>query len=211
MTDIRVLLVDDHPFILEGYTSVLAREIDITVVGTAQNGEEALQLAQDKHPDIVLMDIEMKGMSGVQATRHLHTLCPQSRVLVVSAHDKREYVVQALSAGAWDYVLKDLAAQELVSAIRATMQGERYMQRQVVRTLFDQAANNEAPIVLSERERDVLCLIEKGLRDPQIAEQLSLSLSAVKKNVRNLLAKLDVPSRHMVVEKAYQRGILGAC
>lgn len=211
MTAIRVLLVDDHPFILEGYTSVLEREADITIVGTAHNGEEALQLAQATQPNIVLMDIEMKGMNGVQATRHLHARCPQSRVLVVSAHDDREYVVQALGAGAWDYVLKDLAAQELVSAIRAVMQGERYMQRQVVHTLFDAAQHESTTAALTEREHAVLCLIDKGLKDPQIAQQLSLSLSAVKKHVRRLLAKLDVPSRHMVVEKAQQRGILAEC
>ncbi len=208
---IRIVLVDDHPLILKGYTSVLAHETDITVVGTARNGEEALQLAQDTQPNIVLMDIEMKGMNGMQATRHLHALCPQSRVLVVSAHDDREYVVQALGAGAWDYVLKDLAAQELVRAIRAVMQGERYMQRQVVHTLFDAAQHESPTAALTEREHAVLCLIDKGLKDPQIAQQLSLSLSAVKKHVRRLLAKLDVPSRHMVVEKAQQRGILAEC
>jgi DNA-binding NarL/FixJ family response regulator len=213
---IRVLLVDDQPLLRTGFRLILQSEPDIEVVGEAGDGEVALSQVRALRPDVVLMDIRMPRMDGVEATRRLAALDGPPRVLVLTTYDLDEYVVESLRAGASGFLLKDAPAEELVDAVRVVHRGEAVVAPRVTRRLLDRFArllpatqSDDAPLPeLTEREHQVLRLMARGLSNAEIAGHLVLSETTVKTHVSNLLMKLGLRDRVQAVVMAYERGIV---
>jgi DNA-binding NarL/FixJ family response regulator len=214
---IRVLLVDDQPLLRTGFRLILQTEPDIEVVGEAGDGEVALAQARALHPDVVLMDIRMPRMDGVEATRRLGELDAPPRVLVLTTYDLDEYVVESLRAGASGFLLKDVPADDLVDAVRVVHRGDAVVAPQVTRRLLDRfarhlpAATTTTPSPLpqlTEREHQVLLLVARGLSNAEIAAALVLSETTVKTHVSNVLMKLGLRDRVQAVVLAYERGLV---
>jgi DNA-binding NarL/FixJ family response regulator len=213
---IRVLLVDDQPLLRTGFRLILQSEPDIEVVGEAGDGEVALSQVRALHPDVVLMDIRMPRMDGVEATRRLAGLEAPPRVLVLTTYDLDEYVVDSLRAGASGFLLKDVPAEDLVDAVRVVHRGEAVVAPRVTRRLLDRFARllpvaqaDPAPLPeLTEREHQVLLLMARGLSNAEIAAELVLSETTVKTHVSNVLTKLGLRDRVQAVVLAYERGIV---
>jgi DNA-binding NarL/FixJ family response regulator len=214
---IRVLLVDDQPLLRTGFRLILQTEPDIEVVGEAADGEVALAQARALRPDVVLMDIRMPRMDGVEATRLLGRLDVPPRVLVLTTYDLDEYVVESLRAGASGFLLKDVPADDLVEAVRVVHRGEAVVAPRVTRRLLDRFAQRlpaagtvPAPPLpsLTEREHQVLLLVARGLSNAEIAAELVLSETTVKTHVSNVLMKLGLRDRVQAVVLAYERGLV---
>jgi DNA-binding NarL/FixJ family response regulator len=213
---IRVLLVDDQPLLRTGFRLILQSEPDIEVVGEAGDGEVALSQVRALRPDVVLMDIRMPRMDGVEATRRLAELDDPPRVLVLTTYDLDEYVVDSLRAGASGFLLKDVPAEDLVDAVRVVHRGEAVVAPRVTRRLLDRFARllpaprtDDAPLPeLTDREHQVLLLMARGLSNAEIAGQLVLSETTVKTHVSNVLMKLGLRDRVQAVVLAYERGIV---
>jgi DNA-binding NarL/FixJ family response regulator len=213
---IRVLLVDDQPLLRTGFRLILQTEPDIEVVGEAADGEVALAQVRALRPDVVLMDIRMPGMDGVEATRRLQQLSDPPRVLVLTTYDLDEYVVDSLRAGASGFLLKDVPADDLVEAVRVVHRGEAVVAPRVTRRLLDRFARHlPAPTTgpttlptLTEREHQVLLLVARGLSNAEIAAELVLSETTVKTHVSNVLMKLGLRDRVQAVVLAYERGLV---
>ena len=218
----RVLLVDDHPMFREGVASLLGRAEDIALIGEASNGEEAIRLAETLLPDIVLMDIKMPGMGGIEATRTIVTRSPHIGVIMLTMFEDDESVFAALKAGARGYVLKDADRGTLVRAIRAVAQGEALLAPSIARRVLEQfnapappAAPPVAPQLtpdlfgeLTPRELDVLRLIAQGLRNRDIAERLVISEKTVQNHISNIFAKMQVNDRSQAIVRALQGGLV---
>ena len=206
----RVLLVDDQELAREALRSVLGREPDLWVVGEAAGGREAVAKARDLGPDLVLMDVRMPGGDGLAATREIVQASPDTRVVLVTTYDDREYVVEGLRSGARGYVLKDATKQELLATLRAVLAGAVSIHGPGVGPGLEQAmaADRPAPHGLSEREVDVLRLLARGLTNYGIAVRLHLTVNTVKTHVRHILRKLDAPDRAAAVAKAAALGLL---
>jgi DNA-binding NarL/FixJ family response regulator len=216
---IRVLLVDDQPLLRTGFRMILETEPDIAVVGESGDGEAAVAAARALQPDVVLMDVRMPRMDGVQATRLITGAARDNapRVLVLTTFDLDEYVVEALRAGASGFLLKDVPAEDLVDAIRVVATGEAVIAPSVMRRLLDRfasrlpAANAPTPAslaILTERERQVLKLVARGLSNAEIAAELVVSETTVKTHVGNLLTKLGVRDRVQAAVYAYESGLV---
>ncbi len=215
---IRVLLVDDQPLLRTGFRLILQTEPDIEVVGEAADGEVALAQVRALQPDVVLMDIRMPRMDGVEATRRLSELESPPRVLVLTTYDLDEYVVESLRAGASGFLLKDAPADDLVDAVRVVHRGDAVIAPQVTRRLLDRfarqlpaatAPTSAIPLPqLTEREHQVLLLVARGLSNAEIAAELVLSETTVKTHVSNLLMKLGLRDRVQAVVLAYERGLV---
>jgi DNA-binding NarL/FixJ family response regulator len=213
---IRVLLVDDQPLLRTGFRLILQSEPDLEVVGEAGDGEVALAQVRALRPDVVLMDIRMPRMDGVEATRRLTALDAPPRVLVLTTYELDEYVVDSLRAGASGFLLKDVPAEDLVEAVRVVHRGEAVVAPRVTRRLLDRFARllpaadtGTAPLPeLTEREHQVLLLVARGLSNAEIAGELVLSETTVKTHVSNLLMKLGLRDRVQAVVLAYERGIV---
>jgi DNA-binding NarL/FixJ family response regulator len=215
---IRVLLVDDQALFREGLETLLSVHKDITVVGQASNGQEALEVVATVRPDVVLMDVRMPILNGVGATRRLKKALPQCRVIVLTTFDDDEYVFDALRAGAVGYLLKDVASAQLVEAIRATARGESILQPSVaakVITEFTRVSSmlppaQTEPLIepLSERESEILGLIATGASNREIADQLFIAEGTVKNHVTHILGKLGVRDRTQAALKARELGLL---
>lgn len=190
---IRVLLVDDHPLVLDGIAARLAPVETIEVIGLAANGQEALAQTQRLHPDVVLMDISMPVMNGIEAIRHFQQDHPAVKVLILSMHDSREYIVQLMQSGAKGYVLKDVCSEELVKAIETVHLGNTYFSQGASQTLFSQPepVQPEAQS-LTRREQTVLRLLAEGSSNKQIAQQLNISVRTVETHRQNIKTKLDI-------------------
>ncbi|MES9857941.1 MAG: response regulator transcription factor [Sedimenticola sp.] len=203
---IKVVLVDDHRLVLDGIMARLESVEDIEVVGQASNGEEAITAVADKAPDVVLMDLAMPLMNGLEATQHLHRDYPDTRVLILSMHDSREYIVQLMEAGASGYVLKDVSCDELVNAIRTVHQGNTHFSAGASQSLF---GNRNAR--LTQREEGVLRLLAEGYNNKQIAQQLDISVRTVEKHRQNIKTKLDITTTSGLIRYAieYNLGGLG--
>jgi DNA-binding NarL/FixJ family response regulator len=213
VASLRVLVVEDHPLFRKGVVALLAAEPDLEVAGTAGSGEEAVVLADDLRPDVVLMDLQLPGMSGIEATRAIAAADPAARVLVLSLFEDEDSVFLALRAGARGYVLKDAGEEELTGAIRAVARGEAIFSRAIAgRVLAYFAQPREAPKVfpaLTDREREILGLIAQGHPNPSIARRLSLSPKTVANYVSAIFAKLQVADRAEAMIRAREAGLGG--
>ena len=216
---IRVVLVDDQPLLRTGFRMILSAESDLAVVGEAGEGAAAVELARRLKPDVVLMDIRMPGMDGIQATRALAGPGVEDpiKVLMLTTFGSDEYVVESLRAGASGFLLKDAPAEDLVEAIRSVAAGEALLAPSVTRRLLDRVASrlpraNEDTIPalseLTDREMEVLKLLARGLSNAEIAEKLVVSETTVKTHVSRVLAKLDLRDRVQAVILAYETGLV---
>jgi NarL family two-component system response regulator LiaR len=207
------MIVDDHEMVRRGACSYLEAQPDISVVAQAASGEEAVQLAQEFIPDVVLMDLVMAGMDGVEATRKVKNLSPRSQIIILTSFHQDEYIFPALQAGAISYLLKDVKATELVDAIRRGARGEATLHpriaARVIKSFRSLAPEEINPyIALTEREMEVLKLIANGTSNDQIAEQLVISVGTVKGHVSNILSKLHLVDRTQAAAFAWQKGIV---
>jgi DNA-binding NarL/FixJ family response regulator len=210
---IRVLIADDQPLMRAGFRTVLEATGAIAVVGEAEDGAAALRAADELRPDVVLMDIRMPGMDGIEATRRM----PQRRVLVLTTFGLDEYIVEALRAGASGFMTKDAPAAELVAAVRAVAAGDAVLSPAVTRQLLDRVARRLPPAgaaatgaaaALTEREREVLQLVAGGMSNAEIAAALVVAEPTVKTHVSNLLGKLGLRDRVQAVIYAYEQGLV---
>jgi DNA-binding NarL/FixJ family response regulator len=215
----RVLLVDDQPLLRTGFRMILSAESDLTVVGEAADGASAVELARRLKPDVVLMDIRMPGMDGIQATRALAGPGVEDpiKVLMLTTFGLDEYVVESLRAGASGFLLKDAPPEDLVEAIRIVAAGEALLAPSVTRRLLDRVASRLPPAnedtipalsELTERELEVLKLMARGLSNAEIAEKLVVSETTVKTHVSRVLSKLDLRDRVQAVILAYETGLV---
>jgi DNA-binding NarL/FixJ family response regulator len=213
VASLRVLVVEDHPLFRKGVVALLAAEPDLAVAGTAGSGEEAVVLAADLDPDVVLMDLQLPGMSGIEATRAIVAADPDVRVLVLSLFEDEDSVFLALRAGARGYVLKDADEEELTGAIRAVARGEAIFSRAIagrVLAFFSQSrAAPKAFPELTDREREILDLIAQGHPNPSIARRLSLSPKTIANYVSAIFAKLQVADRAEAMIRAREAGLGG--
>ena len=213
METIRILIADDHAFVREGTRRILEQEPDLEVVAEAGDGEEAVRLACDLKPDVVLVDVAMPKLDGVEATRRIKAQCPAVAVLVLSAYDDDQFVFGLLEAGAAGYMLKSVRGQEIVDALRAVHAGESVLHPLVARKVLNRFAGvsgkpreKKSLDLLTEREMEVLKLVTKGLSNKDIAEGLCLSVRTVQGHLANIFNKLRVSSRTEAVVHALREG-----
>jgi DNA-binding NarL/FixJ family response regulator len=213
MRPLRVVIADDQPLMRAGFKAVLEATGSIQVVAEAGTGEEAVRAATEHAPDVVLMDIRMPGMDGIEATRRL----PRQRVLILTTFGLDEYIVDALRAGASGFLLKDAPTHEVVAAVRAVAAGDAVLAPSVTRQLLDQVGRRLPPAVprthaseaeLTERERQVLSMLAAGMSNSEISQALVLSEATVKTHVSNLLGKLGLRDRVQAVIYAYETGLI---
>jgi len=206
---IRVMLVDDHTMVRRGLATILKVFDDLQLVGEAENGVNAVQLAAEVLPDVILMDMSMPEMDGASATHAIRQQFPQIQVLALTSFKEGKVIQKALEAGAIGYLLKDVSADELVRAIRAAYAGHATLSPEAAQALVETASLPPAPgLDLTEREREVLTLMIEGLNNTQIAGRLTVSPSTIKSHVSNILAKLGVASRTEAVTLALRHNIV---
>ncbi len=209
----KILLADNHKLFVDGLRSMLAKQPGTEVVGEANNGRMAVRLAQELSPDLVIMDIGMPELNGMEATRQIRLELPRTRVLAVSMHADRQYVAGMLSAGASGYVVKDSAFTELAQAIKVVMNGGRYLSPEVIDVVVDDYVQRLAPAPgsavakLSEREREVLQLIAEGHATADIATRLHVSRKTVETHRKNIMIKLEIHSIAQLTKFAVREGV----
>lgn len=218
MDKIRLLVVDDHPVVRAGLRTLLGAQADMEVVGEADDGQVAIDRAVNLRPDVVVMDITMKGMGGLEATREIVKHLPDIKILILTMHENEEYLRQMLEAGATGYVLKQAVDTELAVAIRAVHRGEIFLYSSFSRVLLGDLAYKEETEEersqldsyerLSQREREVLRLVALGHTNQQVADQLYLSVKTVETYRARVMDKLNLRSRSALVRYALQRGLL---
>ena len=220
----RVLIADDHALLRSGMRAMLAGEPDIEVVGEAADGRQAVELCRELRPDLILMDVGMPGMDGMEATRRIKTENPAVSVLVVTAHPSPDYMLDAVRAGAAGYLLKTASRDEIFDAIRSVLRNELPLDRQLTAHLIQRLAREaapqgapaepiagrraESPDALTTREEQVLRLLAAGKTNRRIAQEMHLSLSTVKRHVERIIAKLGVSDRTQAAVQAAERGLL---
>ena len=208
---IRILIADDHAVVAEGLKHLVEAQSDLAVVATVGDGREAVRVAGETEPDVVLMDLSMPELNGADATRAIIDARPECRVIVLSMYAEREYVRRALKAGATGYIVKRSAAKELVEAIRAVHSGQRYLSPRVADVVIDDyAADGKADLLekLSTREREVLQLLAEGRTGSEIAQRLALSQKTVETYRARLVEKLGIRDVAGLVKFAIQRGLV---
>lgn len=211
-TTIRLLIVDDHPLVREGLRAVLGLEPDLEIVGEAANGLEAVRLAQQMHPDIVLMDILMPHKDGIEATTEILRQCPATRVLILTSMTDIERILPTIQAGALGYVAKNTPPQELLTAIRMLHQGGIYLPAGLARRLLRVigSAPSAQPVeALTERELEILKLVAQGLGNDEIAHRLVISSRTVGVHVSHILDKLNLTNRTQAALYALRHGLVG--
>jgi two-component system, NarL family, response regulator LiaR len=210
---LTVLIADDHPLVREALHQALDGEEDMEVVAEAGDGEEAVRLATELKPDVVVMDIVMPGLNGIEATRRLKEIAPDIAILILTAYDDDEYVLGLLDAGAAGYLLKSARGRDLAGAIRAIKSGESVLHPNIIARLLKRATT--APVerqkgsdLLSDRESKVLRLVALGMGNKEIADKLSLSERTIKAHLTNTFNKLNVASRSEAIVKGLQWGLV---
>lgn len=211
---VKVAIVDDQDLLRAGFRKLLESELDIDVCGEARDGSEAVEIADRLNPDVVLMDIRMPRMDGIEATRRITQRHRETRVVMLTTYDLDEYVFEALKAGASGFLLKDCPPDQLISGIRAVATGDALLAPSITRRLIDEFSArpqaHEAPELqrLSERETEVLMKMAEGLSNSEIASQLIRGEATVKSHVRSILAKLGLRDRVQAVVFAYESGLV---
>jgi len=209
----KVIICDDQAIIRDGLELLIKLEKDIEIVGLAQDGAEAVELVNSKQPALVLMDLKMPGMNGVEATRQIRTRHPEIKVLVLTTYDDDEWVFDAIRAGASGYLLKDTPREKVIEAIRGTIAGDSFVDPAVTGKLLAQVASKQEqpPSVITEiltrREEEILRLMARGLTNSEIATQIYLSEGTVRNHVSAILSKLEVPDRTQAVIIAIKHGL----
>jgi len=209
---IRILVVDDHAIMRDGVRALLGLHDNIEVVGEASEGKEAIEKAQELMPDIVIMDIAMPGMDGLEATRRIRKKNPKMKVLVLTQHDNKEYILSVVKAGASGYVPKRALGSELVSAIHAVQQGDSFLYPSAASALIEdylqQSKGGEPYDQLTARERELLKLIAEGHTSQEIADMLFLSLKTVAGHRSKIMDKLDLHNRTELIKYAIRKGLV---
>ncbi|MEV4137996.1 response regulator transcription factor [Dactylosporangium sp. NPDC049742] len=205
---IRVLLVDDHPVVRDGLRGMLESEPDLTVVGEAGSGDEAVTAAHTHRPDVILMDLRMPGLDGAGATDRILAALPQTRVVVLTTYDTDADILRAVEAGASGYLLKDASRTDLTTAIRAAARGETVLAPSVAGRLVQQVRNPPQPPILSTRELQVLSLVATGATNADIGRTLHITEATVKTHLLRTFNKLDVNDRTAAVTTAMSLGLL---
>lgn len=210
---ISVLIVDDHSMVRQGVRAFLEAQPDLTVVAEAESGEEAVHLTQAHIPDVVLMDLMLPGINGIEATRQIKRISPRSQVIVLTSYFEDEHVFPALRAGAISYTLKDIRPMELAELVRKAARGESVLHPRVAGRLIQEVREAKRTVPpafaeLTDRELDVLRLIAEGHANASIAEQLVLSEKTVKGHVSNILSKLHMEDRTQAAVYAWQQGLM---
>ncbi|MEW6431231.1 MAG: response regulator transcription factor [Myxococcota bacterium] len=209
----NILLVDDHQMMRDGLRAVLEQEPDFHVAGEAADGREALEACESLRPDVVVMDVGMPGLNGIEATRLLRTRSPRSRVVALSMNADRRYVQAMFSAGAWAYLVKSSASDELIRAIRAVAQGEKYVSPTVAGSVLAAPVGGPACVQadprdqLSPREREVLQLIAEGLTSKEVAVRLGVAVSTIETHRKQIMAKLGLRSVAELTKFAIRAGL----
>ncbi|HZS78968.1 MAG TPA: response regulator transcription factor [Ktedonobacteraceae bacterium] len=210
---ISVLLADDHALVRQGIRTFLELQPDLTVIGEADSGEAAVRMAKELAPDVVLMDLVMPGIGGVEATRQVKQVSPHSQIIVLTSYHEDEYIFPALRAGALSYVLKDVGPDELADIVRRAARGESVLHPRVASRVVQElrGARRDTPNLftdLSDRELEVLRLIADGLSNAEIAQKLVISEKTVKGHVSNILSKLHMLDRTQAAVYAWQQGLV---
>ncbi|NLN69390.1 MAG: response regulator transcription factor [Chloroflexi bacterium] len=211
---IKVLICDDQEIVREGLQHILEADPGIQVVGIASDGFEALEVAAEKQPDLVLMDLKMPQMNGIQATRKLRELYPQMQILILTTYTDDEWLFDAIRSGASGYLLKDRPSKELIEAIKGTMAGEAYIDPSVARKVLENVTQphamkkSQTKLSLSPREEEILQLLTMGLYNSDIAQRLFLSEGTVRNYMSDLFSKLDVSDRTQAVLVALRSGLV---
>jgi NarL family two-component system response regulator LiaR len=211
---ISVLLVDDHEVVRNGVRAYLDAQEDICVIGECGNGEDAVALAQQTHPDVVLMDLVMEnGIDGVEATRQVKRSCPRTQIVVLTSYHEDEYIFPALKAGAISYIIKDVRMEDLADAVRKAVQNEPVLHSAVASRVIQELRGGNFDEInpfseLTSREMDVLKLVAQGLTNHEIADQLVISENTVKGHVSNILSKLQLADRTQAAVFAWKKGIV---
>ncbi len=212
MEAIKILIVDDHPVVREGIGAMLRREPDFQIVGEASNGQEAVKKVHEVSPDVVLMDLRMPEMDGVEAITRIKEEKPEVKFIILTTYSDDEYIFRGIAAGARAYLLKDAPRDELFKAIRAVSRGESLIQPVVASRVLDKLAelSKKTPGVetLSDREIEVLRLMASGVSNKDIADRLSITQSTVKTHITSIFQKLNVTTRTEAVTTALKKGII---
>ena len=206
MKPITVLLADDHTVVREGLCALLKAEADLVVVGEAQNGRLAVELTKKLHPDVVVMDLAMPQLNGLEATRQILLAVPATKVLILSAHNDDEYVESVIAAGATGYLLKQSSAHILAEAIRAVEKGRPVFSPSIARRLGDKGRRRRS--LLTSREEEVLQLVAEGAPNKQVAMELGISIKTVEKHRQHLMDKLDIHDTAGLTRYALAAGVI---
>jgi DNA-binding NarL/FixJ family response regulator len=215
MSSIRILIADDHAIVREGVRALLTLSDDITVVGEAANGHEAVELARSLSPDVILMDIAMPGLGGLEATIEIRKDNPHAKILVLTQYEDREYIRRFLKAGVSGYVLKKAAGSELTSAIRAVNRGGLVLDPEIAREAMREQAGSGASgrtadpyDTLTDREKQVLKLVAEGHSNKEVAQLLDISVKTAMSHREHIMQKLDLHSRTDLIKFALQKGVI---
>ena len=214
MPKIRIVIADDHALVREGITALLNLHEDIEILGEAADGKEAIDKAYQLKPDIILMDIAMPGLGGLEATLEIRKTCPDTRILILSQYDDREYVSRLLKAGVSGYILKHAVGTDLISAIRSVARGEQYLYPSITAGVIDGYLRKgevqvEDPYEkLTDREKQILKVIREGYSNKEIADLLNISVKTVIAHQTNISEKLSIRSRTALMKFAIQKGLV---
>ncbi len=210
MKSIRILLAEDQTLMRQGLKTLLETEPDLRVVGEAEDGKAAVKLALQAKPDIILMDVQMPQMNGVEATAAICRSWSQAKVIILTTFDRDDYVFQGVRAGAVGYLLKDLPAEKLVETIRRVHAGEVFIQPEIASRTLRAALHSPGDLIepLSERERTVLVMLAQGIPNKEIADKLHIAEGTVKNHVSNILGKLQAQNRTEAADIARRRGLI---
>ncbi|KTE92476.1 two-component system response regulator [Desulfitobacterium hafniense] len=210
MKKIKIFLVDDHTIFRQGIRLLLNLQSDFEVIGEADNGNQAVLMVQQLDPDVVLMDIAMKGMDGLTATKEILAMSPKTKVILLTQHENKEYILPALKIGAAGYVLKRAAADEVVNAIRATYQGRSFLDPEIADIVINayRHGSDDSYENLTEREREILILLAKGHTNNEIAPILNISSKTVDYHRSNLMKKLSLHNKVELTKYALKKGLI---
>jgi two-component system, NarL family, response regulator NreC len=215
METIRILLADDHTVVRDGLRALVEKQPDMAVIGEAADGRDTIRMAEEQSPDVIIMDIAMPNMNGIEATRRILASNPRAAVLILSMHQDESYVLRSLKAGARGYLLKDSVRSDVIEAIRAVVQGRSFLTRKVSRILqedyvreMERRGLEDSYDLLTDREREILQLVAEGRTNKEVASMLNISLTTVETHRTHILQKLNLHSIPELILYAVRKGII---